>query len=229
MLKTVIAISFLTIPIVTMAKDVYKGIKLITQKKKNQFILWCDDVSFNMRLSPHLLVGGLSGQGKTKFVESLFLNRDDVDIYLLNAFKEDFKGINCVRINNVNDILILLSDITKGKLEGIYRNSQSQPAYIIVDELLELSIRDKRITKELTKLLAVARHYNIYVIAIAQQATKEEIQCKSLFNCRVSFKQVEYSSYQTILGYSPEDKHIKQREFYFRNSEGTGFSKVPVV
>lgn len=232
MLKTVIAISFLTIPVVTMAKDVYKGIKIRTQKKKNPFVLWCGNISFNVKLSPHLLVGGLSGTGKTKFVESLFINRDDVDIYLLNAFREDFKGINCVRINNVNDILILLSDITKGKLEGIYRNSQSQPCYIIIDELLELSIRNKQIIKELTKAIATSRHFNIFFICISQSATKEEIQAKALFNQRVCFKCIESSSYNTILGYSPEDRNnqqLNQREFYYRNDSRTGRSRVPVV
>ena len=141
------------------------------------------------------------------------------DIYLVNAYSSDFKSLNCNRINDTTDILSLLTEASTAL--------QEHPRYIIVDELLELSIREPKIIKELTKALAVARHYNTFFVCIAQQATKEEIKCKSLFNCRVTFKQVEYSSYQTILGYSPEDKQLSQREFYYLSDSETGRAKVP--
>ena len=153
-------------------------------------------------------------------VEYLFKGREDIkDIYLVNAYSNDFKSLSCKRINDTTDILSLLTEASTAL--------QSHPRYIIVDELLELSIREPKVIKELTKALAVARHYNTFFICIAQQATKEEIKCKSLFNSRVTFKQVEYSSYQTILGYSPEDKQLNQREFYYLSDCGIGRSKVP--
>ena len=202
------------------ANELKKHINIPRLQRKSPYILRCRNVTFNMSVSPHILIAGLSGQGKSKMVEYLFKDRDDIkEVYLVNAYRSDFKSLKCKRINDTTDILSLLTEA--------YTELQRNPRYIIVDELLELSIREPKVIKELTKALAVARHYNTFFICIAQQATKEEIKCKSLFNSRVTFKQVEYSSYQTILGYSPEDKQLNQREFYYLSDCGIGRSKVP--
>lgn len=203
------------------ANELRKRIKLPQIQRKSPYILRCKNVTFNMQIAPHLLVAGLSGQGKSCFVEYLFKDREDLlnNVCLVNAYRSDFKSLKCKRINDTTDILSLL---TKASM-----TLQKHPRYIIVDELLELSIREPKLIKELTKALAVSRHYNTFFICIAQQATKEEIKCKSLFNCRITFKQIEYSSYQTILGYSPEDKQLNQREFYYLSDCGIGRAKVP--
>lgn len=201
----------------------------IPQRRKSPYILRCRNITFNMQIAPHILIAGLSGQGKSKMVEYLFKDRDDIkEIYLVNAYREDFKSFNCNRINDTTDILKLLSEASTA-LQKHPRYMEHDVRYIIIDELLELSIREPKIIKELTKALAVARHFNTFFICIAQQATKEEIKCKSLFNCRITFKQIECSSYQTILGYSPEDRQLKQREFYYLSDCGTGRGKVPRV
>ena len=204
------------------ANELKKRIKLPQIQRKSPYILRCKNVTFNMQIAPHLLVAGLSGQGKSMFVEYLFKDRKDIDnVYLVNAYRSDFKSLKCKRINSTTNTLKLLTEV--------YTELQKHPRYIIVDELLELSIREPKIIKELTKALAVSRHYNTFFICIAQQATKEEIKCKSLFNCRVTFKQVEYSSYQTILGYSPEDRQLQAREFYYLSDCGIGRAKVPRI
>lgn len=204
------------------ANELRKRIKLPQIQRKSPYILRCKNVTFNMQIAPHLLVAGLSGQGKSMFVEYLFKDRKDIDnVYLVNAYRSDFKSLKCKRINSTTNTLKLLTEV--------YTELQKHPRYIIVDELLELSIREPKIIKELTKALAVSRHYNTFFICIAQQATKEEIKCKSLFNCRVTFKQVEYSSYQTILGYSPEDRQLQAREFYYLSDCGIGRAKVPRI
>lgn len=195
--------------------------KILCKRKLDSYTLECNGVTFNMKVAPHILVAGLSGQGKSCFVEYLFRGREDLigNVYLVNAFRNDFRSLKCRRVNSTKGILTLLTDSA--------RLLQRQPRYIIIDELIEISVREPKLIKELTKALAVSRHFNTFFICIAQQATKEEIKCKSLFNCRVTFKQIEYSSYQTILGYSPEDKQLKQREFYFLSDCGVGRAKVP--
>lgn len=204
------------------ANELRKRIKLPQIQRKSPYILRCKNVTFNMQIAPHLLVAGLSGQGKSMFVEYLFKDRKDLDnVYLVNAYRSDFKSLKCKRINNTTDTLKLLTEAST--------RLQKHPRFIIVDELLELSIREPKIIKELTKALAVSRHFNTFFICIAQQATKEEIKCKSLFNCRVTFKQVEFSSYQTILGYSPEDRQLQAREFYYLSDCGIGRAKVPRI
>ena len=187
---------------------------------KDPYILRCGRVAFDMRLTSHILVSGLSGQGKTKFVESLLIGRDDIDIVLLNVFKDDMRKVKARRINTLEDI--------KNFLESVLKPNRTIPLYIVIDELLALSIQDKTIGKTITRLLAVARHYNVFLICISQSATKEEVGSKMLFNTRICFKQVESSQYQTVLGYTPEDKKLQQREYYYISTE-TGKGKVPLI
>ena len=53
----------------------------------------------DMRITPHLLVCGLSGSGKTKCIEYAI---KDKRVIILNAFKNDFKSIKCPKINGKN-------------------------------------------------------------------------------------------------------------------------------
>jgi DNA segregation ATPase FtsK/SpoIIIE-like protein len=93
-----------------------------------------------------------------------------------------------------------------------------------MDELLILCM-DNKIEKAIMNLLAVGRHYNIFLIGICQLGTKEIIKFKDLFNTRICFRQVEESSYRAVLGYSPEDKQLQKREFYYYSDEvGKGYT-----
>ena len=157
----------------------------------------------DMRLYPHLLCCGLSNSGKSKCIEYAIKNKQCV---LLNAFSDDFISIKCRRIIGNKKILTYL----KSLLDNPYK--RERPLYIVIDEMLSLCI-DKNITKAIMELLAVGRHYNIILIGISQRATATEIPFKNLFNCRMTFRQIESSSYSTILGYSVEDKHLNNREF----------------
>ncbi len=164
----------------------------------------------SMRISPHLLVCGLSGSGKSKMVESAIADKKSVT--LLNVFEDDFISIRGDRINGNENIL----DYLKSLVEAPYK--RIEPLYIVIDELLVLCM-DKKVNKAITDLLAIGRHYNIFVIGISQRGEKTELPYKNLFNARVCFRQVEESSYKAILGFSPEDKQLKHREFYLYSDE----------
>lgn len=159
-------------------------------------------IVIDMKLTPHLLVCGLSGQGKSKCIEYAMRNKKCI---LLNAFRDDFSSINCIRINDINQILEFL--------ENIKDKYQEKPLFIVIDEMLVLCM-NKKITKSILDLLAVGRHYNIFLIGIAQRGTKQDIPFKDLFNARLTFRQVEQSSYGAILGYYPEENFkLNKQEF----------------
>ena len=166
----------------------------------------------DMRITPHLFVVGLSGSGKSKMVEKAIQKKN---VVLINAFKDDFKTIQAKRVlGNVN-ILKYLNELLQSVRGG---KKWTRPLYIVIDELLVLCI-DKNITKMIADLLAIGRHYNVFIIGISQQGTKEAVKFKDLFNARVCFRQVEESAYRSVLGYSPEDKQLKKREFYLYSDE----------
>ena len=161
-------------------------------------------IKANMKTCPHILVCGLSGSGKSKMVESAIRGKQ---VMLLNVFEDDFTSIKGRRINGNDKILNCLELLVKEPYK------REVPLYIVIDELLVLCL-DKKVNKAIADLLAIGRHYNIFVIGISQRGEKTELPYKNLFNTRVCFRQVEESSYRAILGYSPEDKNLGHREFY---------------
>lgn len=161
----------------------------------------------NMKKTPHLLVCGLSGQGKSKMVE---YSLKDKNVILINSFEEDFKSLKCRRIIGNENILIFFKMLLNDLFE---RSSNSTPLYIAIDELLILCI-DKNITKCIQDLLAIGRHYNIFIIGISQVGTKESIKFKDLFNCRVCFRNVEESSYRAVLGSTVPNTKLYNQQFY---------------
>lgn len=158
----------------------------------------------DMKITPHLLCCGLSGNGKSKCIEYAMRGKNCI---LINAFEEDFRSIKAQRIIGNDNILNYLNEL----LEAPYK--REEPLYIVIDEMLSLCI-NKNISKLIMELLAIGRHYNIYIIGIAQRGTKSDIAFKDLFNARMTFRQIEPSSYSAILGFSVEDKQLNNREFY---------------
>ena len=163
----------------------------------------------NMGKYTHLLISGLSNQGKSKMIYYMLKNLEDrANILVLNGFKEDYRGFTLVQ--GTKAIQRRIEDILKDKEIRI------KPLYLILEEIQSIS-KDKKLQEQLKELLSMGRHYNIFVIGIIQNATKENCSFKDLFNCRCSFRQIDSSSYQVCLGTSVE-KGLEQREFYFLDS-----------
>lgn len=158
---------------------------------------------------PHLLISGLSNQGKSKMVNYMLKNLEDrANILVLNGFKEDYRGFTLVQGTKA----------IQRRIEAILKDKEirSKPLYLILEEMQSIS-KDKKLQEQLKELLSMGRHYNIYCIGIIQNATKENCSFKDLFNCRCSFRQIDSSSYQVCLGTNVE-KGLEQREFYFLDS-----------
>lgn len=160
---------------------------------------------------PHLLLTGLSGQGKTGMLRIMIKNIQDnnkADIVLLNGFVDDYRGFDLRYISKHDDIKNFIQGLLDGIEEGLNRD---KPLYVIFEELGK--VKDKDLISLVTKLLQYGRHDRIYLVGVIQTATKEELKFKSLFNARCTFKQLEESSYRVVLGCSIDDK-LQKREFY---------------
>lgn len=167
-----------------------------------------DIIVSDMLSTPHCLISGLSGQGKTGLTRTIICNLKDCDKVLINGFKDDYRGINIRHINTIEEIKRYINGLLQEIDEGCNR---IKPLYIILEELGK--VKDKELIASITKLLQYGRHNKIYVIGIIQIATKEELKFKSYFNTRVSFRQLDSSSYQVALGVAV-DKDLNKREFY---------------
>ena len=167
-------------------------------------------ITIDMNIDSHVLIIGLSNCGKSKLAEGMLQGKS---VTVVNAFPEDFPTLKGKRIVGEDEILNYLEHVLDG------RTSDSDVHYLLIDEMLVL-MRNKKIEKALAELLAVARHYNLYIIALGQEGTREVIKCKNLFNVRICMKQLEESSFRTVLGCSVEDRFLKQREFYIVDNQG---------
>lgn len=155
----------------------------------------------------HVGIVGLSLSGKSKMVEVALNNLIGVDIVLLNVFRNDFRSVRARRINGDENILLFLNSL----LEHPY--VRDRPLYLVIDELNLLS-DNKDINKAVGNLLKAARHYNIYLICMAQDMVKESVKFKNLFNIRICFRCVEESSYRAFLGVTVPEGNLLPREFY---------------
>ena len=167
-------------------------------------------ITIDMNIDSHVLIIGLSNCGKSKLAEGMLKGKS---VTIVNAFPEDFPTLKGQRIVGEDEILNYLEHVLDG------RTNESKVHYLLIDEMLVL-MRNKKIEKALAELLAVARHYNLYIVALGQEGTREVIKCKNLFNVRICMKQLEESSFRTVLGCSVEDRFLKQREFYIVDNQG---------
>lgn len=197
--------------------DVFKDELYEEEDQEKILTLGCRDnktpIKVNMNIDPHMLVVGISNCGKSKMVELCL--RDKKSVTILNAFETDFTNLGANYINGNENILAYLETCLGG------RTNNSEAHYILIDELLVL-IKDKKIEKALYDLLAMARHYNVYIICISQEGTKEVIKFKNLFNVRVCMRTLEEASIRAVLGCSvpSDDPALKQREFYVADNQG---------
>lgn len=176
-------------------------------------------INIDMRVTAHLLVCGLSGNGKSKMVEYSLKNKDCI---LFNVYSDNFQTIKSKKINGNDKILKYLNRFYQNML--IQRDENSSPLYLVFDDMLVLCF-DKKIVEVILKLLSVARHHNVFLIGISQIGTKESVKFKDLFNTRVCFRQVEDSSYKSVLGYTPDNLKLNKREFYYYSADvGKGYT-----
>ena len=163
----------------------------------------------DMKKMPHLLIVGLSNSGKSKIAEYALRGKDCI---LLNTFRDDYKSIKGRRIVGNDKILRYLQNT----LSNIYY--RDKPFFILIDEILVLS-KDKKINTAIQDLLSIARHYNIFLICISQAGQKECVSYKHLFNCRLCMRMVNSADYSVVLGVTPDNTTLVQRQFYLLSDD----------
>lgn len=166
-------------------------------------------ITVDMKIDSHILIVGNSNSGKSKLAEGMFQNKN---VVILNAFPEDFPTLKGKRIDH-KDVLNYLDHVLDE------RTSDSEPLFLLIDELVKL-VRNKAISKAIQELLCIARHYRVYLCCLSQEAVKEVISFKNLFNVRLCMKVIEDSTFRTVLGASVLDTNLQQREFYVRDNQG---------
>ena len=158
----------------------------------------CSPLFINMKKTPHLLIAGLSGQGKSWCMKQMIKNLSGANYVVMNGFVEDFPEA------------IIGKDMYE-YFKSLMGNLkiQEKPLYIFVDELLTL---DKDTLKMMEEVLCIGRHYNIFIVGSIQRPAKKSLEIKDLFNAGVSFRQRDDSNYRLLLNTGIEVV-LRPREF----------------
>ena len=132
--------------------------------------------------------------------------KEKENLVLCNAFPTDFKGLKCRRIFKPDKIVEFLTDLVENP--RYYEDG----LWVCIDEGLVLTTSNKKASKAIMDLLAIGRHYNVWVVFLTQTSTKNEIPFKSLFGVRCCLRSVDPSSVSVVLGCNVDVK-LNPRQF----------------
>ena len=186
-----------------------KGKHCLTLGYKRRLGMKCDIV-VDMAKTPHCLISGISGSGKSMM--ALYALKEKRNVYLLNAFPSDFQGLSCKRIFKPDEMLKFLTGLVEKP------RYYEEGMWICIDEGLVLCTSDKKYSKAIMDLLAVCRHYNIWVIFLTQTSNKNEIPFKNLFGVRCCLRSIDPSAVSVTLGCNVDVK-LNPREFAVYHTE----------
>ena len=187
-----------------------------------------NNVSIDL-LDGHLLIGGMTGGGKSNILNILITNFiktytpnelvlmgcdfTESDIYYFNKYKHFDKGKVSINKEQFLSQIEWLERRMKERAEILNKSNcrnvinynkkyDKKLSYIIfiIDELVQLT-HDKKCKEELHKIMSKCRKYGIYFILAGQDATKETIgRCK--MNCPqiIGLKTFDETDSITLLG-----------------------------
>lgn len=170
-------------------------------------------VYMDLENQPHVLVGGITGSGKTSFLKCLLTGMvlNDVELVIIdmkmggdyNVFR-NYKNLKAF-VKNVQEADVVIQQIQAIKDErfslldksnckdfkdyNLKHNNEMTPLVVLIEEYTMLS-NDKSFNKELNIILAQARAVNIKVILSIQRPCHENLdsKLKANLNHTVAFR-----------------------------------------
>ena len=171
--------------------------------KKNDGILlgryFLKKVYWDYKTYYHCIILGVTNCGKSVLCENIVRGRNTV---LINTWETDFKSMpGARRINDKASIISFFKCLP----------NNTEEVFVVIDELASL-MTDKEVAKEINLALQYSRHHHCHVIGITPRVLANEVQCKSLFPCRICGKMMCSTDYKTALGVNL-DINLNMREF----------------
>lgn len=180
----------------------------------------------------HLLLGGMSGSGKSFQALQILseLNRITSEIYvcdgkndeLAHYSKELFKFKNVS--SNINDIVKTVTNV-ENLMNQRYQQRQKnprmkfKPAFLIIDEYASLKlIMDKKeyieFEKKIKNLVLKARASNIHLVLILQRASAENFSLDIRDNCaiKVGLGNLSVEGYKMLYGLNIDKSELEHKE-----------------
>ena len=180
--------------------------------------------------SPHLLLGGESGSGKSRVLYGLiykFLGETTKD----NLFICDGKGEELYRVSNyllelpnvgrtseeISDYIKDVENIMDRRHHGIDENKK--PIFLVVDEFaaLRISMNKKEfedLNNSLKRIILMGRSSNVHLIMALQRAETSVIDgaIRDNFAIRIGMKNLSVENFKMVFGVSKDESILKRKK-----------------
>lgn len=184
----------------------------------------CNGTVIDFNKTPHLLVAGTTGFGKSCAVHSLLLALFHCTTpSTANFIFIDPKMTELTRYDNLPhrlmDPVYMMGDAfeTLEKVRGIMMDRYNYmrqnrltmfdggPVYVVIDELSALVFHDKNVVKTLSEIAMLGRAAKIHLICSTQLPTRKVLsnQVVANFDAKLCLHCSDPISYRTVLGYTP--------------------------
>lgn len=201
------------------------GLKSFQKEEFNLGIYAGDDIdkipfAFDLAKTPHLLVAGTTGSGKTSFLKNIItclLQNQSIEIFIIDpkfsSFAE-FKNMENVRILSTEEASVYIENLI-AEMETRYKRKANGESFdnmpytiLIVDELNDLIMQNKECNKTLARIAQKGRECKIHLILGSQRpdSTTFDGNLRSNIPSRIALKVQKASESKIILDESGAEK-----------------------
>jgi len=187
---------------------------------------------------PHLLCGGDSGSGKSRFLYGLIDRLLDVtseeNIYVADAKFEELEEVarDILRLPNVSastdDIMDIVSHVlTEMRRRHSEKLRNEAPLFLIVDEYMALRLKLKKepfieLEDNLKEIILLGRSVNVHIVIAMQRVDSKSIDLSIRDNMaiRIGFGNLSAENFKMLFKESRNEHEIENKNF------GEGYVKI---
>lgn len=201
----------------------------------------------DLSLSPHLLIAGTTGSGKTTAVQSLIVSLlylydpNEVNLIIADLAGDllpfnGFPHLSCPVITDPCQFYIAVIQLFEEMKRRIKLKDTNEFQYLphivfIADEFNSLIAGNEPKQKEARRIfqqiLRMGRHARIHVVAVAFNPTAKNLQLDVAdFPTRMAFKVSKCSNSMAIIGCGGAEKLAGKGEMWFRSSQDCDLQRI---
>lgn len=198
-----------------------------------------DNIEFDIREAPHMLVAGATGSGKSVFLNSIIEQLKTIpnaELHLFDpkmvelAFYEDdvleYKSDH-LEISLALEDLVIEMDVRyelmkKNKVRNIKDLPSLNYKFVVIDEFGDLVLNSKKVAKNVLLLAQKARAAGIHIIIATQRPSVDIISgtIKANFPTKVAFRMAKETDSRVILDQSGAEKLLGKGDMLFSTGQG---------
>lgn len=192
--------------------------------------------------APHILIAGTTGSGKSVGLRSIVTGLlhfvKDVQVYMIDPKRVEmsiFSGHESTDIITDIDEALAALDTLLFDIETRYEALREQGVNniadaeglpyvaLVIDELADLFVGNKRIKESLLKIIQKSRAAGVHVIAATQRPSVDVVSgiIKSNFPTRIAFKVSSQEDSRIILGSKGAERLLGKGDMLYRKSAGS--------